>query len=159
VLFPSSLEPLTRMFQERLGRALARHGMRIEERVRFLSFVPHREYLRINRACDLMLDTVHWSGGNTSLDALACGLPVVTLPGGLMRGRQSAAMLRQLGVPELVTESPEAYVETAVRLGRSRDERRALSERIVRGSGELFDRAEPLRALEAFLESAARSAA
>jgi CRISPR-associated protein Csy1 len=159
LLFPSSLEPLTRVFRERLGRSLARHGMAIDERVRFLPFVPHKEYLRINRACDLMLDTLHWSGGNTSLDALACGLPVVTLPGRLMRGRQSAAMLRQVGVPELVTENAEAYVETAVRLGRSRDERRALSERIVRGAGELFDRTEPLRAFEAFLESTARSAA
>ena len=159
VLFASSLEPLTRVFQERLGRALVRRGIAIDERVRFLSFVPHREYLRINRACDVMLDTVHWSGGNTSLDALACGLPVVTLPGRLMRGRQSAAMLRSLGVPELVTASPEAYVETAVRLGRSRDERRALSERILRGAGELFDRAEPVRAFEAFLERAARSGA
>jgi protein O-GlcNAc transferase len=159
ILFPSSLVPLTRVFRERLGRSLARHRIAIDERVRFLSFVPHREYLRINRACDLMLDTLHWSGGNTSLDALACGLPVVTLPGRLMRGRQSAAMLRSLGVPELVTESPEAYVETAVRLGRSRDERRALSERILRGAGQLFDRSEPVRAFEAFLESAARGAA
>ena len=32
------------------------------------------------RVCDAMLDTLHWSGGNTSLDALACGLPIVTLP-------------------------------------------------------------------------------
>ena len=35
-----------------------------------------------------MLDTLRWSGGNTSLDAIACGLPVVTLPGAsCARGR------------------------------------------------------------------------
>ena len=158
VMFPSSLAPLTNAFRERLGRVLAKRGIEIGERVRFLAFAPHGEYLRINRACDLMLDTVHWSGGNTSLDALACGLPVVTLPGDLMRGRQSAAMLSRIGVPELVTGSPEAFVEAAVRLGRSREERQALSERIVRGQGELFDRGEPVRALEAFLERAAMEA-
>jgi predicted O-linked N-acetylglucosamine transferase (SPINDLY family) len=27
-----------------------------------------------------MLDSVHWSGGNTSIDAIAAGLPIVTLP-------------------------------------------------------------------------------
>ena len=43
--------------------------------------VRHDDFLRINRACDVMLDTLRWSGGNTSLDALAGGLPIVTLPG------------------------------------------------------------------------------
>jgi CRISPR-associated protein Csy1 len=155
VMFPSSLAPLTDAYRARLGKCLASHGMALDERVRFLAFAPHREYLRINQACDVMLDTVHWSGGNTSLDALACGLPVVTMPGALMRGRQSAAMLRAVGVPELVAQDADEYVETAVRLGRSRDERRAVSERIVRGREALFERGEPVRALEAFLERCA----
>jgi CRISPR-associated protein Csy1 len=64
--------------------------------------IPHPTYLRLNELCDVMLDTLHWSGGNTSLDALASGLPVVTLPGELMRGRQSQAMLQALGARELV---------------------------------------------------------
>jgi CRISPR-associated protein Csy1 len=38
----------------------------------------HDDYLRINTLCDAMVDTLHWSGGNTSLDALACGLPIVS---------------------------------------------------------------------------------
>ena len=75
---------------------------RDRERARVLPQLPHPDYLRVNRVCDAMLDTLHWSGGNTSLDALACGLPVVTLPGALMRGRQSAGMLRVLGVTELI---------------------------------------------------------
>jgi len=157
VMFPSSLEPLTRTYRERLGGCLAKHGMALDERVRFLDFVPHREYLGINRACDVMLDTLHWSGGNTSLDALACGLPVVTLPGALMRGRQSAAMLRQVGVPELVARSSADYVDIAVRLGHSRDERRSLSERILLGREALFERREPVRAFADFLEGCARS--
>jgi len=155
VMFPSSLEPLTRTYRERLGKRLAKQGMALDERVRFLPFVPHREYLRINQACDVMLDTLHWSGGNTSLDALACGLPVVTLPGGLMRGRQSAAMLRHVGAPELVARSAGEYVDIAVRLGGSREERRAFSERILGGREALFERREPVRAFEGFLERCA----
>ena len=53
-----------------------------------LPAVPHDDYQRVNLACDAMLDTLHWSGGNTTLDALACGLPVVTLPGAFMITRQ-----------------------------------------------------------------------
>ncbi len=69
---------LTARFRARLARAGIAGG-----RVVLLPQSGHSDYLRINSACDLMLDTLHWSGGNTSLDAIACGLPVVTLPGRL----------------------------------------------------------------------------
>ena len=107
----------------------------------------------MNASCDVMLDTLHWSGGNTSLDALASGLPVVTLPGSLMRGRQSRAMLTILEAGELIARDTEDYVERAVALGRDRDYRKAMSERIVANHGLLFDRDEPVRALERFFES------
>jgi protein O-GlcNAc transferase len=99
-----------------------------------------------------MLDTVHWSGGNTSLDALASGLPVVTRPGALMRSRQSRAMLEIVGAPELVAPDFEGQVATAVRVGRDPEARRALAGRILENRGALFGRDEPIRALEAFLE-------
>ncbi|HET6265482.1 MAG TPA: hypothetical protein VFD95_11520, partial [Usitatibacter sp.] len=123
-----------------------------EEQVRVLPRLAHGDYLRVNQLCDVMLDTLHWSGGNTSLDAFASGLPVVTMPGELMRGRQSMAMLGTLGIPELVVKDVDRYVETAVRVGKDRDERRALSERIAAARGELFERDEPIRALEDLLE-------
>jgi CRISPR-associated protein Csy1 len=158
VMFASHHEHLTEVFATRLARALQQRGIDIHERVCFLApFVPHPAYLRLNQLCDVMLDTVHWSGGNTSLDALANGLPVVTHPGPLMRGRQSHAMLRILGAPELIAEDFEAHVETAVRLGRDPEERRALSERIRGNRSALFERDEPVRALERFLEKAATS--
>ena len=155
VLFPSRQERFNEVFKERFGRALARHGLDLGDRVRFLKFVPHGTYLRINQLCDLMLDTLHWSGGNTSLDALASGLPIVTLPGAYMRGRQSAAMLRTLGLDELVATSAAQYVETSVRLGRDREARAAIARRIVEGRAALFERDEPVRAFEDFLARAA----
>ena len=112
-----------------------------------LPAVPHDDYLRVNRACDAMLDTLHWSGGNTTLDALACGLPVVTLPGAFMRGRQSAAMLRQVGAEGLIAADADDYVAIASRLT---DDpafvRTRWRETIRDGLGALFDRPEPVQA-------------
>ena len=158
VMFRSRQDRFTRAFTARFERALARRGVDAKERVRFLEFMPHGKYLQVNALCDVMLDTLHWSGGNTSLDALGAGLPVVTLPGALMRGRQSAAMLTQLGVPELVVADRQAYVDTAVRLGRDRAWREDISRRIVGNHNALFERDEPVRAFEAFLERASRQA-
>jgi predicted O-linked N-acetylglucosamine transferase (SPINDLY family) len=119
-------------------------------------FIPHARYLHLNALCDVMLDTLHWSGGNTSLDALAAGLPLVTLPGELMRGRQSQAMLRALGTTELIARDVPDYIEIALALGADRERRRELSQRIAAGREVLFERDEPIRALEQFLASASR---
>lgn len=159
VMFAANHRGLTDRFVARLDPLLRERGMSVAERIIFLPYMTHGAYLRLNRLCDVMLDTLHWSGGNTSLDALACGLPVVTLPGAFMRGRQSMAMLRLIGVPELVAAGPGEYVDLAVRLGGDAAERGALSARIASGVGGLFDRDEPVRALERFLEQAVEEGA
>ena len=155
VMFASNHDVLTQAFADRLGPVLKRHGVDLHERVIFIGTgVAHPTYLRLNQLCDVMLDTLHWSGGNTSLDALAMGLPVVTLPGTLMRGRQSQAMLRTLGMDELIARDVDDYVSKAITLGRDMDRRVSLRNRILAARGELFERDEPIRALEAFLERA-----
>jgi CRISPR-associated protein Csy1 len=157
VMFASTHDILTQAFATRLARGLRKRGMDINERVHFIApNIPHPTYLGLNRLCDVMLDTLHWSGGNTSLDALATGLPVVTLPGGLMRGRQSQAMLRTLGLEELIADGVEDYVVKAVALGGDAERRRSVSERIAARRGEIFEQDEPIRALEAFFEGAVR---
>lgn len=157
VMFASSQEKLTQAFIARLAASFERRGLDVAERVRFLRpNLQHSAYLRLNQVCDVMLDTLHWSGGNTSLDAFASGLPVVTLPGDLMRGRQSQAMLRMMGLEELIAGDRADYVAKAVALGRDRDRRMALADRIAAARGAIFERDEPVRAFEGFLERAAR---
>ncbi|HEV2221018.1 MAG TPA: tetratricopeptide repeat protein [Casimicrobiaceae bacterium] len=148
VMFDGRHPRVTDVFMRRMARALDARGV-AAARLRILPPVPHEDYLRINLQCDAMLDTLHWSGGNTSLDALACGLPVVTLPGAFMRGRQSAAMLRIVGVPELVAADRAEYVGLATRLARDAQWRGALATRIRDGKGLLFDARAPV---EAFAE-------
>ena len=150
VMFDGRHPRVTDIFAKRMARALEARGV-AAERLRILPPVPHDDYLRINLLCDAMLDTLHWSGGNTSLDALACGLPVVALPGAFMRGRQSAAMLRIVGVPELVAEDRAGYVERATRLARDPQWRDALRQRIRDGAGLLFDNTAPVEAFARLL--------
>lgn len=156
VLFQGRHEKITQDFVDRLKSAFTQFGMSHDGRLSILPYMPRERYLQVNMACDLMLDTVHWSGGNTSLDALACHLPIVTLPGALMRGRQSAAMLRLAGVPELVADSSEHYIEIALRLLADRAWREELVSRLAAGVGRLFDDSEPIEELDRFLKEAAQ---
>lgn len=146
VMFDGRHPRVTDRFMRRLAGVFERHGLAIRERTIVLPALPHEDYLRVNLACDAMLDTLHWSGGNTTLDALACGLPVVTLPGPFMRGRQSAAMLRAVGAEMLVAADREDYVRIASQLVDDAGSRHAIARTIRDGRGALFDRAEPVRA-------------
>lgn len=83
---------MTQRFRTWLERAFAAQGLDSQIYCYFLSRLDLQEYLQVNRCSDIFLDTCSWSGGNTTLEAIACGLPIVTYPGDFMRGRHAAAM-------------------------------------------------------------------
>ena len=156
VLFAGRHPAITDQYMRRFSRACDRHGVAIRERTRVLPSLAHQDFLRVNRVCDAMLDTRHWSGGNTSLDALACALPIVTLPGATMRARQSSGMLSVIGVPELVARDEADYVRIAARLAAEPSWRAELAGRIAVGQTKLFDVPDAIDRLQDFLEDAAR---
>jgi predicted O-linked N-acetylglucosamine transferase (SPINDLY family) len=68
---------------------------------------------------DLALDPFPHGGTTTTFEALWMGVPVLTLPGDSPVSRLSVAPLRELGLDELETTSPDQYVATAVALARA----------------------------------------
>ncbi len=157
VVFEGRHPALTAKYRARLAAALAVLGLRADERVIVLPQCAHDDYLRINLCCDAMLDTLRWSGGNTSLDAIAAGLPIVTLPGRFMRGRQSAGMLRLAGVDDLVARDADDYVRIAARLASDGEYRAAQALRVREGAASLFGDAAPVRALGDAIERLVQS--
>jgi predicted O-linked N-acetylglucosamine transferase (SPINDLY family) len=151
VFFEGRHARLTAKFVTRLHAALATQGVAAADRILFQPQCSHDAYLRLNRACDAMLDTLRWSGGNTTLDAIACGLPVVTLPGRYMRARQSAAMLELAGVPELVSRDLDDYLRIASTLASDAGWRDDVSRRLVGGHARIFDDPSPLAAFASWL--------
>ncbi|MBI2958913.1 MAG: tetratricopeptide repeat protein [Betaproteobacteria bacterium] len=70
---------------------------------------------------DIALDPFPFCGGMTSFDALWMGVPVVTLASALVAGRQTASILANLGMSELVASDESGYVDIAVALARDRE--------------------------------------
>jgi protein O-GlcNAc transferase len=116
VLFVDAAPANSDALDARLSAHMQAHGIDWLQRRTWLARGAHDRFLAVNRLCDLMLDTLHWSGGNTSLDAIAMGLPIVTLPGRFMRGRQSMAMLRMLEITQTIASDLADYVDIAGRL-------------------------------------------
>lgn len=93
-------------------------------RVRFLPFQRSGEdYYRLYALADVVLDSLHFSGGVTSFDAFAMGAAVVTLPGASARGRQTAALYRQMEIADCIATDAADYARIALRLGTDADYR------------------------------------
>ena len=152
VLIAGRHPAITDQFMRRLMRVFEQQGLAVQQRTRLIAQVGHDDYLRLNLVCDAMLDTLHWSGGNTSLDALACGLPIVTLPGAFMRGRQSAGMLSLMGITELIARDRDDYLAIAARLVAEPAWRRDLAARIRAAHGRLFNVSDGIERLQALLQ-------
>jgi predicted O-linked N-acetylglucosamine transferase (SPINDLY family) len=157
VLFEPEHAEWKQAFVERLSNAFLAVGRSAREHLQFQPLGSREQFLRVNQACDLMLDSLHWSGGNTAIDALCAGLPLVACPGALMRGRQSHAMLKRLSLDaELSCASPLAQAERCIELlhhpGRLRELSRQIRERLP----QVFD-SEPAR--HAMVDWAARTLA
>jgi protein O-GlcNAc transferase len=112
--------------------------------------LPPPEFLGLARAGDINLDSIGWSGGNTTLEILCFGTPTVTLPGRSMRTRHTAAMLRLLELPQLIARDLDHYVEIAVELGRAPDFRAEMRSLIDARKHRLYDDRRVVAALQAF---------
>jgi predicted O-linked N-acetylglucosamine transferase (SPINDLY family) len=103
----------------------AAHGI-AAERLELRRFVSVEQAAGSYHDIDIALDPFPFCGGMTSLDALWMGVPVVTLPQAMIAGRQSASMLANLGLLELIAADEATYVAAAVALARDLDRLAAL---------------------------------
>jgi protein O-GlcNAc transferase len=110
------------------------------------------------READVYLDTIGFSGYNTAMQAIECGLPVVAFEGGFLRGRLASGILRRLGLNELVATSESEYVDIAVRLARDAAYWGEMQARLEAARPSLYGDTASVRALEAFFEDALKAA-
>jgi predicted O-linked N-acetylglucosamine transferase (SPINDLY family) len=86
-------------------------------RLVFAQRVPSNEdHLARHNLADLFLDTLPFNAHTTASDALWAGLPVLTCLGETFAGRVAASLLNAVGLPELITTTPEAYEQMAIDL-------------------------------------------
>lgn len=139
---------------ERLGGEFEKYGLNAHDYCMLLPQQSLKDYLMIMMLVDVNLDTIGFSGGHTTFDAVTCGLPTVTYPGEFMRGRQSYGILKVMGITETIAETLEDYIDIAVRLGRDEGWRREISDLMKARQDLVFNDVEVVKHLDAFLEEA-----
>ncbi len=152
---PSSAYVLEQ-FNQRLQRAFANVGLDSDHYCVMLPPQSQTSYWDLNQRSDIFLDRLGWSGGHTTLEAIACNLPVVTCPGAFMRGRHSYGILQALGVTETIAQTEAGYIEIAVRLGQEPHWREQLVAQTRDRHAQLYDDRACIDALEAFYQQAVK---
>jgi predicted O-linked N-acetylglucosamine transferase (SPINDLY family) len=147
---------VTELFQRRLEGAFAKCDLKASDHCLFLDRLTATQFLGAMSLCDVYLDSMGWSGCNSTLESLACNLPIVTMWGALMRGRHSAAILQMMGINETIAGSIEDYVAIAVRLANDRDYRRVRASEIEARKQTVYRDRACILALEDFLDRAVR---
>lgn len=87
------------------------------ERLIFAAKLANPFHLARYALADLFLDTTPYGAHTTASDALWSGVPMLTLSGRSFASRVCGSLVRAAGLPELICESAEDFVNRAVEFG------------------------------------------
>jgi tetratricopeptide (TPR) repeat protein len=147
---------LNELFFKRLERAFADFGLRAADYCVLLPRLEPSRFVAAIGLCDVVLDSIGWSGCNSTLEGLHHDLPIVTMTGPLMRGRHTTAILKMMAVDETITGTTDNYVSVSVRLARDLPWRMTVRNRISENKHRIYRDSTCVAALQDFLNSAAR---
>ena len=156
VFFSPEPRALMDRVRARMAKAFDAAGLSLAAHAAFVPWQNRAAFAGLLAQADVLLDTMGFSGFNTTMQAIEAGLPVVAWEGRFLRGRLSSGLLRHAGLDALVAGSVPAYVELAVRLARDAAFWGETRERIVQAGAKLYGDAQPVRALARFFEDALR---
>ncbi|MGB3637839.1 MAG: tetratricopeptide repeat protein [Rivularia sp. (in: cyanobacteria)] len=144
-------EGVTEIFKQRLKQVFEEFALNYEDYCIFLPQLKSRKFAGTAAIADVFLDSIGWSGCNSTLESIVHNVPVITLPGEFMRGRHSMAILKMMGIEETIASDKQEYVEIAIRLGKDIEYRRYICGLVAQNKHKLYNDLKPVRALEQFL--------
>jgi protein O-GlcNAc transferase len=145
-LSDSNAEAKTNLRREAIARGVSPHRLVFAPRVAALA-----DHLSRIQLADLFLDTWPYNAHTTAGDSLWAGVPVLTYSAGAFAGRVAGSLLCAVGLPELVTDSRDAYEALALKLGKTPELRADIRHRLGRNiaTHPLFNSIRYTRHLEA----------
>ncbi|MCA9040940.1 MAG: hypothetical protein KDA65_11380, partial [Planctomycetaceae bacterium] len=123
-----------------------------ENRILFIKRLDHNDYMSLVYNTDVMLDPLPFGGGNTSYQALALGIPIVTCPPIHQRGRFTQGLYRKIGVTDCIVETYQEYIDLCVELAVNMEKRESIQSKILMANDVLFEEQAAVQEFEAFFE-------
>lgn len=147
VMLEGRIPEWTHRIRRRFHRTLPEYG----KRVRFLPALSRQDFLSLLASVDVVLDPVHFGGGNSSLEALAIGVPVITLRGKFLRSRITSTIYEQMKFLDLVADSSQQYANLALRVANNPDYAAEMRQLIQEAAVKIFTNQSAAKEFEDFL--------
>lgn len=119
----------------------------------FMYYDPHMDKSAVASEGEVFADPIEVSDVAGVMVAFQLNMPVVSLRGAVAKARRGAALLEQIGAPELIAENKEEYDALVARLKTDADFWRAMSARIAERKHWAFKDHETIAAFEQWMDS------
>lgn len=98
----------------------ARRGVSAD-RLEPISTLPMQDYLQLYNRIDIALDPFPHNGHTITCHTLWMGVPVITLAGNRYASRMGASILSAIGLPELIAQTEDNYLQVTADLANDLD--------------------------------------
>jgi len=107
----------------------------------FLEKRKLESHYNLYKKIDIALDTFPYNGVTTTFEALAMGVPVITMKGYNFNSRCGESIIKNLGIEDLIANNEDDYILTAQKIANDKDKLLELRKNIFNISHEtpLFD--------------------
>jgi predicted O-linked N-acetylglucosamine transferase (SPINDLY family) len=128
----------------------------LNKKVLFTNTLSLLEFISLCKCVNVLLDPIHFGGGNSFLETMLVGTPSITMPGTHLKTNITAAAYKQMKIskPPIVQSSKE-YINLAIEL--AQDDKKNLSlreESKTAANKHLYNNLKALKEFEQFLEEA-----
>ena len=128
----------------------------INKKVLFIRSLSLLEYISLCECVNVLLDPLHFGGGNSFLESMLVGTPSITMPGTHLKTNITAAAYKQMKIasPPIV-QNMEEYVSLAIKLAQDNNKNLSLREESkIAAKKYLYNNLKTLKEFEKFLEEA-----
>ena len=153
IFFTYQNKKLTDLFKERLTLNFIELGLNINDYCKFMPWQPKPSFYGLMNHANVFLDTIGFSGFNTAMQGVECGVPIVTREGKFMRGRLASGILKRIGLHELIAQNEDDYINLAVKLASNNEYNQFVRNKIKENRHVLYGDLESVKGLEQFLEN------
>ena len=140
-----------KVLEKRLRLKFKNNGLKSEEKIIFIPNLTRNGFNTLMSVGKILLDNMYFSSFNTSMQALGCNLPVVTMQGKFMRSRATSGILKMIQVEELIAINEKNYIEIIEKLVNDGEYYKFLKDKINNNINLLYRDTAPIRSLEKFL--------
>ncbi|MEE2746809.1 MAG: tetratricopeptide repeat protein [Pseudomonadota bacterium] len=124
----------------------------VVNRIIFLERMNQTSFFSLVRKADVLIDSIHFSGGVSSYECLSLGKAIVTWPNSeLQSGRVTYSYYRQMAVLDCIADNLTEFVDIAVRLGKDISFRRKIEYKIQQNCHKIVRSPVPIKEFTNFL--------